>query len=775
MAFSKCFCPSTVHSGQYFEGFTSSIRDVLRTKDFQSRESVEKTPEEAKMQIEKENEVKTLEDKVEEEEGVTALWDPDLCDGLHACVHHRQSQLLCAPICTVYRFQSEDKRWLTVREVMSETPLTFSLPRQLLSVLVCEHATRIQEMKELGELPPQWECLRCDVIKHCNHLIGSYQETLVELDRLSASCCLKSSNSKCDKYLQFVPTNLHSQRMEVITSDNISECYEVITFGAPADHHQSFRRGGLSRLVAKTADRAESSMDYSPQELSRVTELLSSLMMLQPLLFGLAEELLSVSLELNTDRLLEVMDSFKQQTELFVHTLNDELVKRALLEIHKTPAPDHSHVSHDITTSSQDSMWANVVRSLHCITIMSNRLVAREDPVQQMTSANGGPNSGRASSSWQELLLPLVVTFRDCVREALGEVRTAVMFVLLQRSLPSNAPHGFPELLQRRHAVFSQALSAAVCGITLKLHRALNQPGFLQQLQTVGLLVQFQGLLSNYGEEAAILEDMEVGVADLRDVTFTLIEAKTEEPEDLLPTLSGMWGSLVVQVPVLSDTFVLLPWELKAGSMIQIHPVFFNIGIGLWNQCQSVTDRNGNTSLQERINLQSCQHLRSYCNSLRDELPNIGGSRSLLDLLDSLECSVESQSRKSGDILRLSAMVCHAVNGVRLTSCKSAEDRTAMSLTLEQCTLLQEFHMLGQHHFNIALDCMRRSRLSWGQMLGCYTRFWLPVCMEGAGDDPTALRRSSCHLYPVAILLVTSHLLVLWLILSLVLLLAQYQ
>lgn len=56
-----------------------------------------------------------------------------------------------------------------------------------------------------------------------------------------------------------------------------------------------------------------SSMDYSPQELSRVTELLSSLMMLQPLLFGLAEELLSVSLELNTDRLLEVMDSFKQQ------------------------------------------------------------------------------------------------------------------------------------------------------------------------------------------------------------------------------------------------------------------------------------------------------------------------------------------------------------------------------------------------------------------------------------------------------------------------------
>lgn len=145
-----------------------------------------------------------------------------------------------------------------------------------------------------------------------------------------------------------------------------------------------------------------------------------------------------------------------------------------------------------------------------------------------------------------------------------------------------------------------------------------------------------------------------------------------------------------------------------------------------------------------------------------------------------------------------------------------------MSLTLEQCTLLREFHMLSQQHFSIALDCMRRfvfvllpfssspphphtlslranfqqnflicllsplsffsiihsfsrSRLSWGHMLGCYTRFWLPVCVVGTGDDPAVLQRSSCHLYPVVILLVTAHLLVLWLILSLVLLLGQQQ
>lgn len=59
-----------------------------------------------------------------------------------------------------------------------------------------------------------------------------------------------------------------------------------------------------------------SSIHYSPRELSRATELLSRLMYLQPLLFGLAEELLSVSLELNVDRLQEVMHSIRQQVRM---------------------------------------------------------------------------------------------------------------------------------------------------------------------------------------------------------------------------------------------------------------------------------------------------------------------------------------------------------------------------------------------------------------------------------------------------------------------------
>ncbi|XP_055757349.1 type II inositol 3,4-bisphosphate 4-phosphatase-like [Salvelinus fontinalis] len=654
---------------------------------------------------------------------------------------------------------------------------------------------------------------------------------------LGSSCSFKTSCSKSDRYLEFIPVNLHTQRMQV-TCSRRTVWYDVVTVGAPADHYQGFKHGGLQRLLNKpdsdnrSVSSAHCCISYSPEESSRAREVLSSVSQLQPLISGLTEELLQAALEVNSQRLPDILHSLAHRTEQFVHAVKDELVKNALLALHAArPAyhlsNGHAHVTHGngtgprLSSANQDGLWpsmrrqeydeeewdrvwANVAMSLNCIIAMVDRLQERENRKQEVTSQTQNdvtttkhntdpsrspwqaslahlPDPSRAPwqaslaplpdpspSPWQEQLLPLVVTLKECVCDAVEGARCAMTFVLLQGAAAS-ACHG-QALTHRRDAVFSQALCAVVCGFVLRLYSGLEDKDFLLQLCEVGLITQFEGLLSTYSDEVGMLEDMEMGVSDLNRVSFKITEAKSDQPTDLLPSVTGLRGCFCVEVPLPSETYLLLPAELRDGRDLRVHPLLFNIGI---NQQQSLAERFGDSSLQERINLRSCEMLKSYYKTLRDKLPNLTlpCSRSPLaveDLLCSLEQSLEMKKRKNVEVLWLAASVCRRLNGVRLTSCKSAKDRTSMSVTLEQCMLLRDEHTLSKEHFNRALDCMRSSRLQQGQIVGC----WDPE--RGAGSwsgfrgeqkTPAAPGR---HFYPVALLLITSHLLVVWLILSMV-------
>ncbi|XP_062334253.1 type II inositol 3,4-bisphosphate 4-phosphatase [Osmerus eperlanus] len=369
------------------------------------------------------------------------------------------------------------------------------------------------------------------------------------------------------------------------------------------------------------------------------------------------------------------------------------------------------------------------------------------------------------TEDWCEQLLPLVSRLQRSVGEVGRRAAGALSFVLLQEAV-SSAPQGML-LQQRRDVVFSQALAALACGFVMRLYAGVEDQAFLRQLHLVGVLAQFEGLLSTYSEEVGMLEDMEVGISDLQRVTFKITQARTDQPCHLQPVISGRRDHYTVEVPLPQGAFQALPWEMREGQPLHVHPVLFNVGI---NEQQTIAERFGDSSLQERINQRNFEILDGYYRSLKEkvsteDLPHFETQSDLKELLETLGQNVITKKRKNVEILWLAGAICRRMNGIRFTSCKSAKDRTSMSVTLEQCSLLRDEHQLNKDYFVRALDCMR-SRLVQGDV--------------GQWEDPEAgsvaeNKPASRHFYPIALLLVSSHLLVVWLILSLVFLLAKYQ
>uniref|UniRef100_A0AAZ3NWC9 phosphatidylinositol-3,4-bisphosphate 4-phosphatase n=1 Tax=Oncorhynchus tshawytscha TaxID=74940 RepID=A0AAZ3NWC9_ONCTS len=642
------------------------------------------------------------------------------------------------PVCKVYKFQTVDSKWMLVREQMEECTLSFSIPRQLLHLYIQEDMRRIQELRDLGELSPHWDNLRKEVIGRYGQVIAAYQETLAELNKITGPS-FKPSCSKAQRYLEFIPINLHTQRMRVTCPRQTDAFYDVITVGAPAAHFQGFKGGGLQRLLSRHEAEKKSTayqcIYYSPEHTAKAQEVLHSVGHLQPLISGLADQLLQAAQQHSMAGLREALKTLAGKTEQFVHALKDELVKSALLALHAAQPgyvtknqnqtlPGHQdspvvrqdsipcHKEYD--EEEWDRVWADVAKSLNCVIAMVDKLQEQEpinnnqeQPIPKQVLADV-ITSHNPEGDWREQLCPLVVRLKECVAEVVVRARRAMTFVLLQEAACS-IPQGL-FLKQRRDVVFSQALAALACGFVMRLYAGMEDKGFLRQLHLVGLVAQFESLLSTYSEEIGMLEDMEVGISDLHRVAFKITQAKTDDPCDLQPVVIGRRDHYTVEVPLPRLAFQTLPHEIKEGKALQVYPVLFNVGI---NEQQTIADRFGDISLQERINQRNFEILDSYYKSLSDKVPSeclpcFQTQTDLKDLLGTLGQNVVTKKRKNVEILWLAGTICRRLNGIRFTSCKSAKDRTSMSVTLEQCALLRDEHQLNKDYFIRALDCMRR-------------------------------------------------------------------
>ncbi|TYZ61094.1 hypothetical protein PybrP1_004555, partial [[Pythium] brassicae (nom. inval.)] len=280
------------------------------------------------------------------------------------------------------------------------------------------------------------------------------------------------------------------------------------------------------------------------------------------------------------------------------------------------------------------------------------------------------------------------------------------------------------QLTTRLDMCLSQALTALVAAFCRGLEVALQHPTdhhFMQLVSSIGFLFQVESLLSTHGKEIGMLEDFSASVDALRATTFVL---DTSPPSHLPSTLNlhlrntnlpsvvsvrlsrgaaaGAY-TVVVGVRCRDDVLAVIPTRLRTGGAIAVTPVLFTQGI---NEMQTLANNASGkkTHLQDVINQKSFRVLTGYVDKYT-KLAHLSPTAVptpvsvIAPLMSSLEDRIAAARKqvvrtKHPKIIQESSRLCRLLGAGRVTSCKSAKDRTGMSVTLEQIQLLSEHHAL---------------------------------------------------------------------------------
>lgn len=624
---------------------------------------------------------------------------------------------------------------LLVHEYMGESLFSLDIPIQLLRLWIEEEKHVLSQLQDIGQMFAHGR-LRAlqDRLDYCLSMITMYEQHLNFLSSFKGPC-FKASCKKGDKELEFLPLNLHLQRMTVINEEkNTTGWYDAITVGAFTAYAQKYKHGGLSRLLSQLQE-SHSTENNSVTNLSLACDLVNSIYDHKMSISKDCDTLCRLASGGTAEEMTEITNSLQQKIKELVEECDTPLVQNTADEYNRIKV----ELSQNSSQSSLDSesgdktpgakvnedtgkgknwKWSgtdfiksptaepwemtrlNMEAAAMCLISIVDDLVVGESTER---------------SKWLEEINPAAMKLKSFLEIVYQKILLIVMFLNIKEN------RGNSRLMHivryRRDVCFSHALTTLVSGFVTKVTSCISNEEFLKQIQEVGIFCQFEGLLSCHGDEMGMIEDFCVAVDDLKFVRFQFV--KTDDPS-VSPTVfqdghfkSGAYGDfhrhcVCVSIPLQDEMFNKLPIELQRGGKVSVTPVLFNIGI---NEQASLADKIGDTSLQEKINTENVTKVNSYLEKYEKIFGSLdkgkSGQGTMNDLKSKLVYNTNTKKSKNTDVLKLAAEICRKVYGIRVTSCKSAKDRTSMSVTLEQVYILQQEHDLASHVFSQALDCFR--------------------------------------------------------------------
>ena len=337
----------------------------------------------------------------------------------------------------------------------------------------------------------------------------------------------------------------------------------------------------------------------------------------------------------------------------------------------------------------------------------------------------------------------------------------------------------------RRGNVFSQALGIAVtCYLTLisDVIRMQNY-NWAELWKKYGFLISFEGLLSTAGKELGMIEDASIAISMLRMVSLVLLSDDQnrcststsivpvfESPYvrwvDIIPSGSGSTQRYRVEIGLDPQYYIrLVPPPLRDGTLVQIYPVFFQMGVDIrqWGAnmrannfsplIPGLSNENGETTEAEidedevgiadndiliALNLEALQKLNAYAHFVQpissnptpmswEESNTQGPLRQAIhpSLSELYELIRNSSAKMEHGVLDKAGAAILQLGGGGAIFCKSGKDRTAMQVTYKESQFINKFISSNRSYDERVFEVASVLRLHG-------TR--LPICEKNVGQ-----------------------------------------
>lgn len=557
----------------------------------------------------------------------------------------------------------------------------------------------IQQIQDDGDLNRcrEWMVQRCQYMKDYVDLLRRMRRLYVIRDHNKNY--FKPSTEKKNPQLRFLPINLHLQEMWVGRADSNADAqgsnsfagntgatvYDIVTVGAMAAHVYKFKNGGILGLESqhakmKSRSREEQGSPAAHHQNPLWTE----------------EEQKADNLEWDILRRLDVcfpqavaalVTSFTRKIDLAMQNTNVEQGKQMLEQMEKLGFlfQVESLVS---THGNEAGMLEDMAGALN--ELRNVRFVL----VDEHTSEDEDLRLTRGSDNNREVSLS---------------------FHMDDESKETHSS-------ERSHGTNTSSSSGAIAGVVdvnvfTSLDDALSIDG---SSSTASPKSKQDSAPRASTPNSPMHSNSFSGVRDrlistIKATSNRLLNAARAASSSSESSVDKLMGCthLVIRVNVRTSNIKLSEY-LRQGGTINVVPLLFTQGI---NEKQTIANNTGSsvTRLQDEINERSLRTLRRYCDRycnytatvqalqissgmpiIRDTPTREEVTRRLTELEKLIALSRQNR-KKRPEILQFSSDLCRRISAGRVTVCKSAKDRTGMSVTLEQGRILVQNHGLPEY------------------------------------------------------------------------------